>query len=144
MSRTFKDDLGTRWNVHLERVDDPTDTVDEEVILRFSPESENEDERQVRAVGALEELFESLARQDLQLAVEAAGNEAGFLFLHPEGHLWWVRRGDEDPLAEGAMITFSDLQDLHQYSGSLASTPETLSEEELQEILDEARGVTSP
>lgn len=144
MSRSFKDDLDTRWSVHLEPVDDPTDTVDEEVILRFSPEREDEDERQVRAVGAVEELFESLTRRDLQLAVEAAGNETGFLFLHPEGRLWWVRRGDEDPLAEGAMITFSDLEDEHEYTGTLASTPETLSEEELREILDEARGVASP
>lgn len=143
MSRIFRDALDVEWEVFVEPVDDPTDTVDEEVVLHFVPDDDS-DEREIRAVGPVEEMIGTLTEEDLALALEAAGNEIGFVYLHPEGHLWWVRRGDEDPTAEGAALTFSDTEDEFQYGGMLAGEPSTLTEEELQEILDEARGVTSP
>lgn len=143
MSRTFTDALDVEWEAFIEPTEDPVDTVDEVAVVHFVPD-DGSDERTIRAVGPIEEMFDSLAEEDLAMAVEAAGNEVGFLFLHSEGHLWWVRRGDEDPVAEGAALTFSDAEDEIQYSGSLAGDPATLTEEELEEILDEARGVASP
>lgn len=143
MSRRFTDALDMEWEAFVEPSEDPVDTVDEVAVLHFVPDDAS-DERTIRAVGPIEEMFDSLDEEELVMAVEAAGNQLGFLFLHPEGHLWWVRRGDEDPVAEGAALTFSDAEDEFQYSGSLAGDPATLTEEELEEILDEARGVASP
>lgn len=143
-ARTFEDDLGQGWEVSLERVEDPTDVADEEVVIHFVPADGDADEREIRARGPLEERFGELDDRDIELAWEAAGNEAGFLFLPTEGHLWWVRSGDEDPVADGARITFSDLTDEHAYAGPHGGRLDNLSEDELQEILDELRGLARP
>lgn len=142
MNRTFEDRLGTTWDVLLLPAGDVAEDVDEEMTLRFT--AEGTDDRDIRVRGPVEERFRELSARDLELAVEAAGNEVGFLFLHPEGHLWWVRDAAEDELSDGSQITFSDLEDEHHYPGALASRPREMSEDELQEILDDVRGITSP
>ena len=142
MNRRYEDPLGTTWDVVLAPAEAPDDDIEEEMLLRFT--AEGEDDREIHARGAIEESFEELTEDDLQVALEAAGNGLGFVFLHPEEGLWWVRRADEDPLSDGAPITFSNQTDEHHYAGRRAGDPTTMTEDELQEALDEARGVTSP
>lgn len=140
MSRTFTDDMDDRWTVSLEALGDPTGTVDEEVLVRFTPEDDGTDELEIRAVGPVRERFEELDHDDLQLAVEAAGNDLGFLFLHPsEERLWWVREGSDTQLTGEGSLTFATLDEEIGYDGMLARELSSLSEEELKEMLDEAR-----
>lgn len=145
MMRTFVDRLDTRWEVSIEPADDPQDDVDEAVNLRFQAEDSDEDEREIRAVGPVEEHFDGLGTEELELAVEAAGNELGFLFLHPSGdELWWVRADDPERLGTGSDVIFSTRTEEHLVTDRHAVDPERLSEERLLEMLDEARGAVRP
>lgn len=145
MHRTFVDGLGTRWKVSMEPAGDPQDEVDEAVDLRFRAEGADRDELEIRAVGPVEEHFDALDTEDLELAAEAAGNEMGFLFLHPSGdELWWVRTDDPEGRGTGSDVIFSTGTEEHLVTERHATDPERLSEERLLEMLDEARGAVRP
>ena len=143
VERIFIDDLDVEWTLFLEPVEDPAGTVDQEAVLHAVPD-DDADEREVRAVGPADEVLAALDDAGLALAVEAAGDGRGILWAHPEGVLWWVRRGADDPTAEGEAMTFTGVEDTHHYHGGLAADPAALSEDELLEILDEARGAVRP
>jgi len=145
MTRTFVDRLDTRWKLSIEPADDPQNDVDAAARLRFQPEDTGEDELEIRAVGPVEEHFDALGSEALELAVEAAGNELGFLFLHPSGdELWWVRTDDPEGRGTGSDVIFSTLTEEHLVTDRHAADPEHLSEERLLEMLDEARGAVRP
>lgn len=145
MRRAFVDRLGNRWELSLESADDPQDEVDEAVSVRLAPEDADEDELEIRAVGPVRERFDALGSDELELVVEAAGNELGFLFLHPSGdELWWVRTDDPERRGTGSDVIFSTLTEEHLVTDRRTGDPERLSEERLLEMLDEARGAVRP
>ena len=90
------------------------------MVIRFLPKDEELDECEIRVVGPVMEELPDLDRKELALALEAALNESGFLFLDRDEHLWWVQSSDEHT-AGGAAITFTRQSDELGHPGPLPS-----------------------
>lgn len=138
MARTIQDDEDRGWRVDVRPAAD--DTGGAEAALRFTPQGDETDALEIRAVGPLEDELPRLGRAELNLALEAASNDAGYLFLDRERRLWWVRTDSEDPLCEGCALTFVHASEELHHPGPLEHDPDELGEDELQELLDEAQG----
>ena len=67
-------------------------------------------------------------------------SQTGFLFLDCDDRLWWVETPDEDPIVEDAALMFSRRTDELRHPGPLPALPDELTEDELQELLDERLG----
>jgi hypothetical protein len=139
MTRTMTDEQDRKWKIELIPADQ-NEEADEEVLLRFVPEDENETESEIRVFGPIMEDLSSLGRGDMRLALEAAQNDLGFLFLDRDDRLWWVQGPGEDTLSEGVALTFVRGTDELHHPGPLPAPPDELSEDELQELLDECLG----
>lgn len=140
MTRKVTDDAGQRWQIALVPAEAQNDEVDEEMVVRFVPESEADHECEIRILGPIVEDLSSLSKADMRMALEAAQNEIGFLFLDREDRLWWVQSPEEDVVGEGVALTFvRDTDELH-HPGPLPAAPDELTEDELQELLDEILG----
>ena len=140
MKRTITDDAGRSWTIELIAPEEENESEDEEMVLRFVPDSDAVPECEIRILGPILEDLSKLGKKDLKLALEAAQNELGFLFLDRDDRLWWVQSAEEDPIAAGAALTFlRDADELH-HPGPLPAPPDELSEDELQELLDETLG----
>lgn len=140
MKRTLTDEAGRSWTIELVPAEDQNEEADEEMILEFVPESDDLEECEIRIVGPIEEDLSRLSKRDTRLALEAAQNELGFLFLDRDDRLWWVQGPEEDVIGEGVALTFvRDTDELH-HPGPLPARPDELTEDELQELLDETLG----
>jgi hypothetical protein len=140
MARTLTDDQDQKWRIELIQTDPLNDEADEEMLVRFIPEAEDAAECEIRIFGPILEDLSRLGKADLRLALEAAQNELGFLFLDRDDRLWWVQGPQDDTLSDGVALTFvRDTDELH-HPGPLPSPPDELSEDELQELLDETLG----
>jgi hypothetical protein len=140
MTRTLNDDAGARWTIELMPMEDQIDDGDEQMMLRFVPEAEGDPECEIRVLGPIVEDLSGLGKRDMRLALEAAQNGVGFLFIDRDDRLWWVKGAQDDALADGAALTFvRDPDELH-HRGPLPARPDDLSEDELQELLDETLG----
>jgi hypothetical protein len=140
MARTLTDDQDQKWRIELIQTDPINDEADEEMLVRFVPEADDAADCEIRIIGPILEDLSRLGKADLRLALEAAQNELGFLFLDRDDRLWWVQGPEDDTLSEGVALTFlRDTDELH-HPGPLPSVPEELSEDELQELLDETLG----
>jgi hypothetical protein len=140
MKRVLKDDLGRSWQIGLLPSEPENDEVEEEMVLRFTPTDEDIDECEIRVVGPVLEELPDLDRDELALGLEAALNEVGFLFLDRDDHLWWVQTPEEDPTADGTALTFARHTDELRHPGPLPAPPTALTEDELQELLDQTLG----
>ncbi len=135
MEREWRDELGRVWHVGL---DEPGATENGDVVVVFT--GEGEEDRSLPGLGPWDELFEKLGDGAIQQALDAAASGRGILLLEADGHLWWVR-GPEDDLLGGAWtVKFGDGTTEHTHRGRIPDRPEELSEDELLELLDEARG----
>jgi hypothetical protein len=138
--RTLTDELGRSWRIELLPSEPENDDVDEEMVIRYTPTDESMDDVEIRVVGPVAEELPELDRDELALGLEAALNEAGFLFLDRDDHLWWIQTPDEDPTAEGTALTFARFTDELHHPGPLPHPPSELTEDELQELLDQTLG----
>jgi hypothetical protein len=140
MKRSLSDEAGRTWSIELLPAEEQNDDVDEEMILRFVPESDTLEECEIRIVGPIMEDLSRLGKRDMRMALEAAQNELGFLFLDRDDRLWWIQSPEEDMIGAGVALTFvRDTDELH-HAGPLPAAPDELSEDELQELLDETLG----
>lgn len=139
MKRTLEDELGRTWQVELEvpelvSAEEPGDTV-----LVFG--REDEQEREILVIGPMEEAFEEVDDDNLLHALHATTNPGGILLVDPDLRLWWARGPEDDPTSDGSWaVKFSDGNQELTHEGPLRDAPETLTEDELLEFLDEARG----
>ena len=140
MTRKLTDEAGRKWRIALLPVAVENDEADEEMVIRYTPEDEALEERDIRVVGPVMEELPDLDPEELALGLEAAANELGYLFLDRDERLWWVQTAAEDPTADGAAITFARHTDELRHPGPLPSPAEELTEDELQELLDETLG----
>ena len=139
MARKLKDEAGGSWRIALLPAETRNPDVDEEMVLRFVPDSEDDQECEIRVLGPIVEDLTALSKADMRLALEAAQNDLGFLFLDRDDRLWWVQGPEEDTLSEGALTFVRGTDELH-HPGPLPAPPDELSEDELQELLDECLG----
>ena len=140
MARKLRDEQDQRWEIALLPADDQNDEADEEMVLRFVPEAEDTAECEIRILGPIVEDLSRLGPADMRFALEAAQDGLGFLFLDRDDRLWWVKGRDEEPIAEGAALTFLRGTDELHHPGPLPAPSDELTEDELQELLDECLG----
>ena len=140
MTRKLIDEEGRSWQIALLPSEPENEDVEEEMILRFTPRDEEIEEVEIRVVGPVMEDLPDLDKEELALGLEAALNETGFLFLDRDEHLWWVQAPEDDPAADGAALTFARFTDELRHPGPLPAPPRELSEDQLQELLDETLG----
>jgi hypothetical protein len=140
MTRKMSDEQDRKWKIELHPTEDQNEDADEEMVLQFVPEDENETECEIRIVGPILEDLSALGKGDMRLALEAAQNGLGFLFLDRDDHLWWVQGPGEDVLNPAAALTFVRGTDELHHPGPLPSPVDELIEDELQELLDECLG----
>lgn len=139
MTRTIEDELGRTWQVELEvpelvSAEEPGDTV-----LVFG--RGGEEEREILVVGPMEEAFDEIDDDNLLHALHATTNPGGILLVDQDLRVWWVRGPEDDPTADGTWaVKFSDGTDELTHEGPLRDAPEAVTEDELLELLDEARG----
>ena len=143
-TRRWKDALGDEWNVRLyvEGADHP-DTGE---TLPFDMLHFDDEDRtvEVHVRGDPPEHVSDFEEPALELALVAAKDERGFLFVDLEGHFWWVKRGSEDELEDqGYPIVFDDGTDERRHPGPLPAPADDLSDDEIEELLDQARGVAA-
>src|SRR5262249_2371482 len=128
MTRTLTDDAGNSWSTALTPSNGTNEEVDEEMVMRFVPESDAEAECEIRIVGPAVEPLPRLGKPALRMALEAAQNALGFLFLDRDDRLWWVQSAREDPVADGAALTFVRDTDELRHAGPLPAPPGELTE----------------
>ena len=144
MARHWKDALDDEWDVelHQEAAEHPdTGELLPHGLLYFSA-----DERSMAIFvrGEVPERVRDMVDAQLELAMEAAKDGRGFLFVDLGGHFWWVKRGGEDDLDEqGCPVTFDDGVDELRHPGPLPAPADEQSDDEIEELLDQARGVTA-
>ena len=135
-----KDESGQIWRIAIEGAEPEHEEADEEMVVRFVPEDDEELECEIRVLGPMLEEFPDLEPRELRLALDAARSGVGFLFLDRDEHLWWVQTPDEDPVAEDVALTFTRFTDELRHPGPLPGAVEDLTEDEIQELLDETLG----
>ena len=140
MTRKLKDQDGRSWRIELIPSEPENEDIEEEMLIRFTPRDEEVEECEIRVIGPVMEELPDLEQHEMALALEAALNETGFLFLDRDEHLWWVQSGEDDALADGAALVFVRGTDELRHPGPLSAPPEELSEDELQELLDQLLG----
>ncbi|MGD2067598.1 MAG: hypothetical protein PVI57_02860 [Gemmatimonadota bacterium] len=140
MERAWTDELGREWLVEVEVPDvSPDLEVDVgDTTLVFSGEAV--EPRSIDVLGPMEELFGDLGDQALQHALDAAGTGFGILLVDAEGNVWWVRGPDAELRSGRWAVKFSDGEDELTHEGPLDDDPVLLGEDELLELLDDARG----
>ena len=138
--RKLMDEEGRSWKVELLPTEQENDEVEEEMLLRFTPVDDRSDEAEIRVVGPVVEEISALAKEELSLALEAALNAVGFLFLDRDDHIWWVQTPEDDPTSDGDALTFARFTDELRHPGPLPAPPAELTEDELQELLDQTLG----
>lgn len=141
MERTWTDELERTWHVEL-RVPDVSPDLeaggDADATLVFS--REGGDARSIDVVGPMENRLESLGDVSLQHALDAAGSGMGLLLVDGEGTVWWVRMAESDARGAGEGVMFSDGERELTHAGPLSDDLRWVSEDELLELLDDARG----
>lgn len=135
MKRTWTDELDRTWDVELGSADDMERG---DVVLLFGRGLA--DERAMPVVGPMEDVFPTLTDEALQHALDATASGQGILLVESDGALWWARGPEADALGGAWTVKFSDGATEHIHRGRLPDPPEDLSEDELLELLDEARG----
>ena len=140
MTRKLMDEKGRSWRIELLPSEPENDEVEEEVLLRFTPVDEQAEEAEIRVVGPVMEELSALDKSELSLGLEAALNDVGFLFLDRDDHLWWVQSPEDDPTSDGNALTFARFTDEQRHPGPLPAPPAELTEDELQELLDQTLG----
>lgn len=140
MTRKLTDEQGRSWRVELLPTEPENDEVEEEMLLRFTPVDEQSEEAEIRVVGPVMEELPALDKGELTLGLEAALNAVGFLFLDRDDHIWWVQTAEEDPTSDGNALTFARFTDELRHPGPLPAPPAELTEDELQELLDQTLG----
>jgi hypothetical protein len=141
MERTWADELGRSWTLELELPDTPSDLETgrgEDVVLVFS--REGGEARSLIVLGPAESSLEEWNDSTLRHCLEAASAGVGLLLVEEEGSAWWVHQADaEARVGEGA-VRFSDGEEEYLHPGPLPDGLDRVSEDELLEMLDEARG----
>lgn len=138
MTRSWTDEMGRTWTVELE-VPDPHDPeAHGDTVLVF--ERADAVERWIDVLGPMEDVFEALPDEQLQHVLDAASTGLGLILLDQEGRAWWVRGPEAEAMPGRWAVKFSDGTTEHVHKGPLPDEPEALSEDELLELLDEARG----
>jgi len=144
MSGHWTDDFGDDWEVDviLEGEEHP-DTGEPltAALIRFG----NDDRSMEMSVrGDVEDVIDELDDDRLELAMEAAKDARGFLFVDGRGRFWWVKGAKDDSLNDlGSPLTFDDGVNQLRHPGPLAAPPHDLTDDELEELLAEARGVAA-
>lgn len=140
MHRSWQDEIGRTWRVDLVVPERPEEAALGDTILVFGRDGSAE--RSVPTLGPLESAFHELDDDQLQVAFDAAGSGEGLLLLDREGEPWWVHGPDPDsePVHGSWAIRFVKGSDEITHDGPLRAPPDELSEDELLELLDEARG----
>ena len=139
MKRTLEDELGRTWQVELEVPDLVSSEEPGDTVLVFG--REDEQEREILVIGPMEEAFDEVDRDNLLHALHATTNPGGILLVDQDLQVWWVRGPEDDPTADGSWtVKFSDGSRDLTHEGPLRDAPEALTEDELLELLDEARG----
>lgn len=141
MQREWTDELGRDWLVWVDVPDvSPDLEVDSgDAVLVF--EGVEDADREIEALGPLEELFDELTDRALQHALDAAGTGEGRLLADRDSGLWWVRGPEAEVMGGDYTLKFSDGSgEGVTYEGPLPDELEVLTEDQLLEMLDEARG----
>lgn len=138
MSRRWTDELDRTWDIELEVPDRNDPEAVGDTVLVFG--RQGTEERWIDVLGPLEEHFAALPDEQLQHALDAASTGLGVLLVDHDGHAWWVRGPEAESMPGRWAVKFSDGTEEHVHKGPLSDDPEALSEDELLELLDEARG----
>lgn len=140
MRRTWTDELDRTWDVDLDVPDVLPDLEVEPGGARLVFTSGEQPPRAILVLGPVEEVFEELGDVALQHALDAAGTGHGVLLVDGEGTLWWARGPEAELRAGDWAVKFSDGERELTHDGPLRDDPARLSEDELLELLDDARG----
>ena len=141
MGLTWTDELSRTWTVEL---DVPEVSPDLEMggggdaVLVFS--REGGEARVIDVLGPMEAYLEELDDAALQHALEAASTGVGLLLVDDEGTVWWVHGPDAEARGGSWAVKFSDGEREYTHDGPLTDDLERVSEDELLELLDDARG----
>lgn len=140
MYRDWQDDLGRTWRVDLMVPERTEDAELGDTILVFGRDDSRE--RSVPVLGPLESYFHDLEDDALQVAFDAAGSGEGLLLVDRDGRPWWVHGPDpvSEPVRGSWAVRFVRGSEEITHDGPLRVPPEELIEDELLELLDEARG----
>ena len=140
MHRSFQDDLGRSWHVDLVVPDRAEEAALGDTILVFG--RDGSEERNVPVLGPLESVFHEMDDEALQVAFDAAGSGEGLVLIDRNGGPWWVHGPDPDsePIRGTWAVRFVQGSEEITHDGPLRASPEELSEDELLQLLDEARG----
>lgn len=140
MHRSFQDDLGRSWHVDLVVPDHAEEAALGDAILVFG--GDGAEERSVPVLGPMESVFHELDDDALQVAFDAAGSGVGLVLVDRDGEPWWVQGADPDSEHLQATWAIRFVQQFEEitHDGPLRAPPEELTEDELLELLDEARG----
>lgn len=140
MERSWTDELGRDWVVELDVPDVSPDLEVDVGDTTLVFDREGGETRFIDALGPMEEYFEEFDDVALQHALDAAGTGVGILLVDAEGTLWWVRGPAAEVRAGGWAVKFSNGEEELTHAGPLDDDPERLGEDQLMELLDEARG----
>ncbi len=140
MQRSFQDDLGRSWHVELVVPDRPEEAELADTILVFG--RDGSEERSVPTLGPMESVFHEMDDAELQVAFDAAGSGEGRVLIDRDGAPWWVHGPDPDsePIRGSWAVRFVQGSEEITHDGPLHAPPDELTEDELLELLDEARG----
>lgn len=140
MHRSWQDDLGRTWRVDLVVPERTEEAELGDSILVFG--RDGSEERSVPVLGPLDAHFHELDDEALQVAFDAAGSGEGRLLVDRDGVPWWVHGPDPDsePIGGSWAVRFVHGSEEVVHEGPLRAPPEELIEDELLELLDEARG----
>lgn len=134
----WRDELGRRWTVeaHVPERSERPGGID--AVLTFS--GGDGPPREIGVLGPLRKVLEEPNEEGLQHALDAAGAAVGVLLVDHEGEVWWVRGPEAEPFGHGWTVKFSDgLRELTR-GDPLPEELDALSEDQLRELLDAARG----
>jgi len=143
VTREFEDDLGRRWEAFVEEGEGvpagvAAEAPSEDWVLVFTSA---DGDRELAGQGPVQRALPELSDDRLRELLEGAHTGTGRLLVDPDLRPWWVRSPEEAPQEEGAWaVQFTSGDDQLTHEGPLRAGPHELSEDELLELLDEARG----
>lgn len=140
MKRRWTDELDRAWDVELDVPEASPDLEGPGGDLTLVFEGEGSETRSIDVMGPMEEVFGDLDDEALQHGLEAASAGVGILLVEGDATLWWVRGPEAEVAPESWAVKFTDGSREYTHKGPLEDDPEMLSEDELLELLDDARG----